>query len=733
MGSRHLSVGDTLMLSQSAWKIEQAFRYGNKNAPAIFTEVEREANALSDVLKLIAETLHDDDGIVLALAGDETKSSIDEILDYVRDTLAHLTVVVEIYQVVKKTATSAGGFAVERNWRAVVTSHYDAMMWTADGGNIDDLLYVMQMHTDAIRRMTHALQSRSPTRLNNVVLPMAENIRRMHKNPAGKQSQKPQRSKDTKLSLATRPPIPAAPKDFATSPKKIEITPLMLPQSSQSPPKSPLRLFPKLSPPAEADIKLPETTFVPTKSPGQGHKAKRSARIWEQSSDRVGDDNFGRQHNETTSTDNRPDSGIYQPSPKALPKASLNGSAVTPTHCHSRRTILARPESDTLPSPCNSDNGQLVISQPAPRSPTLAVQPDGQLLPIRNGPLTPKPLKPSCSDEPHRNRTLALLPAVSPPRALEKQDFLRQLCRNAIILCDVGCRLVEVARENDAADPRHNVDRLAASQESRLCVIRKRENRKFEPVRMITSIWCISQDGQTRLQQELSESEETVPYCSYSEPEKVSIQPAGSRVHLRYHDKTWGAPLTAVKNTNWVNYYFYSESDAMAFQSAVFGRTLIGSYRTIKTTVAHEGFKGVFSFEEQFSAGEVLRLWEDDGVSTPGASGGIFALMHTRTNFGDGNWAKWWINNSRQPIKVKDDGARHAKVKRMHVSVPKTGSAPRRMRTLPDGQSFLELASPASSVSGVRIEFKSEEERTSFVSAAQRAQERSLNLPDLTW
>ncbi|SMQ53074.1 unnamed protein product [Zymoseptoria tritici ST99CH_3D7] len=729
MGSRHLSVGDMLMLSQSAWKIGQAFRCGNKNAPAIFTEVEREANALSDVLNLIARTLHDDQGNVLALAGDETKSAIDEILDYARDTLAHLMVVVDTYQVVTKTATSAGGFTVERKWRAVVTSHFDDMVWTADGGNIDDLLDVMQMHTDAVRRMTHAVQSRSPIRLDNVVLPMVENVRRMHKTPTGRQSRKSQPSKDTKVSLAIKPPIPA-PKDFATSPKKIDVTPFTLPQSPQSPPKSPLRLFPKLSPPAEADIKLPATTFVSNKSPSQGHKAKRSANIWEQSSKNpVDDENLGHQRNEKTSADNRPDSGLCQPSPKA----SRNESVVAPTHHRSRRTVLARPESETLPSPCNSDYGQIVVSQPTPRSPTLALQPDGQLLPIRSERLAPKARKPTCSDQSHCNRSVALIPAVSPPRATEKQNFLRQLCRNAMILCDVGCRLVEVARDNDTADPRHNLDRLAACQQSRLCVIRKRENREPGPARMITSIWCISEDEQTRLQQELSESEDTVPYCSYSEPEKVSIRPASSRVHLRYHDETWGAPLTSVKNTKWVNYYFHSESDAMAFQSAVFGRTLIGSYRTTKTTVAHAGFKGAFSFEEQFSAMEVLRLWEDDGVSTPGASGGIFALMHTRTNFGDGNWAKWWINSSREPIKVKDDGARHAKVKEINVSVPKTGSAPRRMRTLPDGQSFLELASPASSVSGVRIEFKNEEERTRFVSAAKRAQERSLNLPDLTW
>lgn len=144
MGSRHLSVGDMLMLSQSAWKIGQAFRCGNKNAPAIFTEVEREANALSDVLNLIARTLHDDQGNVLALAGDETKSAIDEILDYARDTLAHLMVVVDTYQVVTKTATSAGGFTVERKWRAVVTSHFDDMVWTADGGNIEYVIPIVR-------------------------------------------------------------------------------------------------------------------------------------------------------------------------------------------------------------------------------------------------------------------------------------------------------------------------------------------------------------------------------------------------------------------------------------------------------------------------------------------------------------------------------------------------------------------------------------------------------------
>jgi hypothetical protein len=38
---------------------------------------------------------------------------------------------------------------------------------------------------------------------------------------------------------------------------------------------------------------------------------------------------------------------------------------------------------------------------------------------------------------------------------------------------------------------------------------------------------------------------------------------------------------------------------------------------------------------------------------------------------------------------------------------------------------------PAKHVTGVRIEFKTDEERSSFVKMAKRVQERSLPLPDL--
>jgi hypothetical protein len=109
---------------------------------------------------------------------------------------------------------------------------------------------------------------------------------------------------------------------------------------------------------------------------------------------------------------------------------------------------------------------------------------------------------------------------------------------------------------------------------------------------------------------------------------------------LRLHGDTWLDVVKEEVKSNWINYIFATENDAIAFQSAIFGRLLLASYQTSKTTVIHDGFMGTFALEEQFANIEMLRLWEDDGVATPGAQGGVMALMHISSNFGEG-WARW--------------------------------------------------------------------------------------------
>lgn len=238
----------------------------------------------------------------------------------------------------------------------------------------------------------------------------------------------------------------------------------------------------------------------------------------------------------------------------------------------------------------------------------------------------------------------------------EAVKFEKQLFWNAAILCDVCGRLVEFAQHNaEIVDVRYNVEMKEACKECRICVVRKRGNREHGGTRVVTSVWCLSDDHEVWLQQKLSASQKTVPYYSYFEPERVSLQPTDELgMGLKFHAEEWGSMLKEEKTPKWINHYFATESDAINSQSAVFGRMLLGSFRTTKTTVIHEGLKGAFAFEEQFANIEMLRLWEEDGVETPGAASGVMALMHISSTFGEG-WARWWINNSRQHVRVRSE------------------------------------------------------------------------------
>ena len=171
MAFQPLSVGDILMLSQTAWKIGRAFTHGKKSAPAEFSEVEREAQGLSEALKLVAETLHED-GSVLSHADSDTTAAVSTILQSAHKTLDDLDSFVDRYQVIRKKETN-GGFVVERSWSEVVVANYKTFKWTTEGGDITALRNILQMHSNSINLTMQALQSRSLSRLEKTVVPMA--------------------------------------------------------------------------------------------------------------------------------------------------------------------------------------------------------------------------------------------------------------------------------------------------------------------------------------------------------------------------------------------------------------------------------------------------------------------------------------------------------------------------------------------------------------------------------
>ncbi|GME46292.1 hypothetical protein GTA08_BOTSDO09162 [Neofusicoccum parvum] len=242
-----LNIGDVLMLSQLAWKIGRAFTAGRKGAPAEFVSVEAEVSGLAKALKLLAETLFaeniyeengdaggggrgksgDGMGGILGQASAETRGGVEVILISCQRTLKDLESLVEQYQVIRKHRTS-GGFSIERNWSDLVLSSYKKMLWTTEGGNIQELRNMLHMHTSTISLTMLALQSKSLARLEEIVHPMAEKVDEIHSAVTGDLSDKIQEVHAIVMAIAGASPR-LNPRDSRASDLPLWDSPLMEP------------------------------------------------------------------------------------------------------------------------------------------------------------------------------------------------------------------------------------------------------------------------------------------------------------------------------------------------------------------------------------------------------------------------------------------------------------------------------------------------------------------------
>lgn len=103
------------------------------------------------------------------------------------------------------------------------------------------------------------------------------------------------------------------------------------------------------------------------------------------------------------------------------------------------------------------------------------------------------------------------------------------------------------------------------------------------------------------------------------------------------------------------------------------------------------------------------------------------------------------MNSSKQHVRVKEDPPKHAKLKGIDITAIKPGanaSVTDRYRSLATAGEGLQRRrtseagvpkkkGPEKKVTGVRIEFRDEEERNRFVAMTKRLQEKMLPLPDL--
>lgn len=131
---------------------------GREYAPTEFQAVGTDVTSLAQALKQIAETLQSDaDDSLIHKSLQQTQDGIATILSSCQRTVRDLDSLVDRYQVTRKHRT-VGGFAIERSWSDLVLSQYETIIWTTQGGSLDDLSSLLQMHTRSIRLLAEAIQ-----------------------------------------------------------------------------------------------------------------------------------------------------------------------------------------------------------------------------------------------------------------------------------------------------------------------------------------------------------------------------------------------------------------------------------------------------------------------------------------------------------------------------------------------------------------------------------------------
>ncbi|KAF2868292.1 hypothetical protein BDV95DRAFT_630526 [Massariosphaeria phaeospora] len=687
------SIGDILMLSQVAWKIGRAFTAGRKGAPSEFLDVETQINRLAKALKLLAEAIFaDTDDSVLKQADKDIQDGVVTTLNSCQRTINDLDSLTDQYQVTKKHRT-VGGFAIERSWSDMVLAEYKAMIWTTDGGSIQTLRDMLQMHTSTISLIMQALQSKSLSQLEDAVAPINEKIDHLHDSVGSLGGRPDEVDRIAKHVVGQTPQMPTKPVQENRPPRSLnnpsyegshtrdglpsKQSPIMA--QPQSPPYSPnLPQFPT--------VDMPEVPSSPTASATSSTLTTRK---------RISRLSFGGSSSQYSSSIASSDAG----------------SSVWPTPSTNRNSYDSRlPLKSEITLPLTSDFREASLG-PQFAYPNALLPPPAMTMPIDSMSISRLSLQSNTQSELvrlHRSSTTYN----------QRDSFDRQAFRNSAILCDVRGNLVEYTHKVSPEDSSHDIEMVQACEDCRIAVVRKREpNSSGQDVRVMTSIWVFSDNNTVRLQLEMADGEMYVPYSSYFSPEKISITVP---CELKYHDVRYGSRLLRTAKTSWVSYVFESVQAATLFQNELMGRSLLGTYRTEKTMRVHEGLSGAFSYAEQMCGMENLRIWEDNDTSA------VIALIHFSAHFRDGYLA-FYLNSASNPIKVKDEGAREVKVKGLRVPLEK-GALRKDSGTGVGGR---KEEDKRKIVSGARIEFASEAEKRDFMALVREVQTELIELPDL--
>jgi len=312
----------------------------------------------------------------------------------------------------------------------------------------------------------------------------------------------------------------------------------------------------------------------------------------------------------------------------------------------------------------------------------------------------------SLPDEPRISES-TVLPANA-ATVEEQEAFEKIIFTGATILCEVRAELVDYTQPNPEIHGEWMM--VEACKACKVCIVTRNEKTSNGALQFKTSVWVLSENRGTRLQQELLDGVEVIPYTVWGNEKKVVLRVP---TELKFHDTIMDAKPVSVAKTSWINFNFESERAASNFQSALMGKLLLLSVQTKRTMRVFDGISGTFAFAEQLCGLENLRIFQDE------QTGGILAMLHYSPQFFDGYLA-FHLNSTQFPLRLRDEDEKTLKIKGLNIIVDEKHAMLRRDSTLTEKKS----SKNKNIIKAVKIEFSNPEAKAHFKNTFKEIQAR---------
>lgn len=148
-----VSIGDSILLAQIAWRLAKTFTNGRQSAPAEFRELENELYALSAALTA-AENEHNrsrsptNPAVVENNSSTATQDVLQHIIQNCKQILAHLEEIVNRYMIVSEKSDPEEPKL--KRWRQSIVRNWRKIEWTTERGDLNTLRSQIIVHINSL-------------------------------------------------------------------------------------------------------------------------------------------------------------------------------------------------------------------------------------------------------------------------------------------------------------------------------------------------------------------------------------------------------------------------------------------------------------------------------------------------------------------------------------------------------------------------------------------------------